>query len=75
MKAWASDYQNGKFTAFAITDEHIRIFGNMALVRSKSVFTRLQKGKEVNGTSLYTDTYIKENDRWWCVQAQITPIK
>lgn len=75
MQAWANDYQNGKFIAFAITDEHIRIFGNMALVRAKSVFTRLQNGKEVSGTSLYTDTYIKENDRWWCVQAQITPIR
>jgi hypothetical protein len=75
MKAWATDYQNGKFTSFSIIDEHIRIFGNMALVRSKSVFKYLQNGKEVTGTSLYTDTYIKENNRWWCVQAQITPIK
>lgn len=75
MKSWATDYQNGKFTTFSITDEHIRLFGNMALIRSKTVFTRLQDGKEVKGNSIYTDTYIKENDRWWCVQAQITPIK
>jgi hypothetical protein len=75
MKAWTTDYQNGKFTAFSITDEDIRIFGNMALIRSKTVYTRLQSGKEVKGNSIYTDTYIKENDRWWCVQAQITPIK
>ena len=75
MKAWATDYQNGKFNAFSIRDEHIRIFGNMALVRSRSIFTRLLDGKEVTGTSLYTDTYIKETGRWWCVQAQITAIK
>lgn len=75
MKAWATDYENGKFTNFSITDEDIRIFGNMALVRSKTIYTRLQDGKEVSGNSIYTDTYIKENDRWWCVQAQITPIK
>lgn len=75
MKAWATDYQSGNFIAFATTDEHIRIFGNVALVRSKSVFKYLQNGKEISGTSLYTDTYIKENGRWWCVQAQITPIK
>lgn len=74
-KAWATDYDKGKFTDFSITDEHIRIFGNMALVRSKTVYTRLQDGKEIAGNSIYTDTYIKENDRWWCVQAQITPIK
>lgn len=74
MKAWATDYQNGKFSSFSITDEHIRIFGNMALVRSMTVYNRIANGKEVKGNSLYTDTYIKENGRWWCVQAQITPI-
>lgn len=74
MKDWATDYQNGKFTSFKIEDEHIRIFGNMALVRSKTVYTRQQNSKEAKGSSIYTDTYFKEGDRWWCVQAQITPI-
>lgn len=74
MKAWATDYQEGKFTSFSITDETIRIFGSVALVRSKTVYTRIQDGKEVSGNSIYTDTYIKVDGRWWCVQAQITPI-
>ena len=74
MTAWATDYQNGKFISFSITNEHIRIFGNMALIRSKTVYKRVQEGKEVSGNSIYTDTYIKENGRWWCVQAQITPV-
>ena len=74
MRDWATDYSNGKFTSFSITDEVIRIFGDMALVRSKTVYTRIKGNKEVLGNSIYTDTYIKENGRWWCVQAQITPI-
>lgn len=75
MKDWAHSYTESGFTAFDYTDEVIRIFGNMALVRSKTVYTRLNDGKEITGNSLYTDTYIKDNGRWWCIQAQITPIK
>ncbi|MBS1682142.1 MAG: nuclear transport factor 2 family protein [Bacteroidetes bacterium] len=74
MKNWATDYPNGNFTSFSYSDEHIRFFGNIALVRSKSFYTRIKNGKKINGSSIYTDTYKKENGRWWCIQAQITPI-
>jgi hypothetical protein len=74
MRDWSHAYGDGNFTSFEITDEHIRIFGNTALVRSRTVYTRTIKGKETLGNSIYTDTYIKENGRWWCVQAQITPV-
>jgi len=33
------------------------------------------EGKEVKGNSVYTDTYVKEDGVWRCVQAQITPVK
>ena len=75
MKAWASDYGNGNFSSFIYVDEVIRIFGDIALVRSKTVYTRVKDGKAISGNSTYTDTYIKEDGRWWCIQAQITPIK
>jgi len=74
MRDWSHAYTQGNFTSFEITDEHIRIFGNTALVRSRTVYTRLINGHETHGNSIYTDTYIKENGRWWCVQAQITPV-
>jgi hypothetical protein len=75
MKGWAHGYENSKYTSFNYTDEFIRIFGNTALVRSKTVYTKEVDGKTISGASVYTDTYIKENGRWWCVQAQITGIK
>jgi Domain of unknown function (DUF4440) len=75
MKGWATGYQDSGYTAFEKTDEHIRIFGNTALVRSKTPYTKLMDGKIIQGASVYTDTYIKENGRWWCVQAQITAVK
>jgi hypothetical protein len=71
MKEWASGYSSGQLTSFIYTDELIRIFGNMALVRSRTDYVKQSGAK---GSSVYTDTYIKENGRWWCVQAQITAI-
>ena len=75
LKNWASDYQNSGVDSFTYTDEHIRIFGNMALVRSKSVYTYQQDGQSLTGYSVYTDTYLKEHGKWRCVQAHMTPIK
>ncbi len=74
MKDWAHDYQDGGFTSFTQGDEFIRIFGNVALVRSRTTSTRRKNGVNIAGGSIYTDTYVKENGRWWCVQAQITAI-
>ncbi len=75
MEDWANDYGKSGFASFGYTDEHIRILGTVALVRSKSVWTRDVDGKKTSGSSIYTDTYIKENGAWLCVQAQITPIR
>ena len=47
----------------------------MALVRSKTFYTKTVDGKQITGHSVYTDTYIKEDGKWLCVQAQITPEK
>jgi hypothetical protein len=75
LKHWATDFDNSGYTSFAYADETIRIFGNMALVRAKTVFTRNTNGQRIEGNSVYTDTYLKENGEWLCVQAQITPRK
>ena len=74
MKNWATDYPSGGFTSFTYEDEFIRFFGDVALIRSKTVYTRIKNGKTISGNSVYTDSYVKENGRWWCVQAQITPV-
>lgn len=75
MKDWSHGYETSKYTSFSYTDESIRVFGNMALVRSKTVYTKLIDGETVHGNTVYTDTYIRENGRWWCVQAQLTPVR
>jgi len=75
LEDWATAYKTSGYTSFSYTDEVIRIFGNTALVRSKTVYTREVDGKTVQGNSIYTDTYVKENGSWKCIQAQITPVK
>jgi ketosteroid isomerase-like protein len=74
IRGWSTAYTHSGYTDFSYTDESIRIFGNMALVRSKTVYTKQIGDKELNGNSIYTDTYVKENHHWKCVQAQITPV-
>lgn len=75
LKNWATDFQNSGVDTFSYTDEVIRIFGSTALVRSKSVFTKRIEGQLKTGYSVYTDTYIKENGRWRCVQVHMTPVQ
>lgn len=75
MKEWTTGYKDSGYTAFSKTDESIRIFGNMALVRSRTPYKALHHGVVEEGSTIYTDTYIKENGRWWCIQAQLTSVK
>jgi len=75
MQGWARGYINSGYTSFTYTDEVIRIFDNMALVIARTPYTKVINGETVHGSSIYTDTYIKREGRWWCVQAHITPAK
>ena len=75
MKGWAHGYDTSVYRSFAMQDEVIRVFGNTALVRAETTCTFVKDGKELNGITVYTDTYIKLDGRWWCIQAQLTPKK
>ncbi|NJO24947.1 MAG: nuclear transport factor 2 family protein [Bacteroidia bacterium] len=73
MKGWAHGYDALLYKSFVMRNELIRIMGNTALVRAETFYTYTDNGKEVSGTTVYTDTYIKLDGRWWCIQAQLTP--
>lgn len=75
LKNWATDFDNSGYASFTYADECIRIFGDIALVRSKTIFTKAVNGKTITGYTIYTDTYKKENGNWKCIQVQITPVK
>ena len=75
MKGWSHGYDPSFYKSFAMQNESIRIVGNTALVRAETIYTYSDSGKEIKGTTVYTDTYIKLDGRWWCIQAQLTPKK
>ncbi len=75
LKNWATDYENSGCISFTYEDECIRIFNDIALVRSKTTAIRKVDGKLLTGHTIYTDTYKKENAGWKCIQVQITPLR
>ena len=75
LKNWATDYEKSGCISFTYEDECIRIFNDIALVRSKTTAIRKVDGKLLTGHTIYTDTYKKENDVWKCIQVQITPLR
>lgn len=74
LKAWATGFDPDTIPNWDVRDEHISVFGPVALVRSTNKFTERRKGKEITGMACYTDTYLFENGAWKCLQAQITSV-
>jgi hypothetical protein len=72
MIAWLHGFDG--FTYWDYRDERINIFGNTALVHATNKYVVIRDGKESTGMSMYTDTYIKENGEWKCVQAQLSKL-
>lgn len=75
MREWAHGYDSSYFVSFTKENESIRIFGDMALVRSETLAIFKDKGNIAWKRGIYTDTYVRINGRWWCVQAQLTSKK
>ncbi|MBL7744772.1 MAG: nuclear transport factor 2 family protein [Chitinophagaceae bacterium] len=75
MKEWAHGYDSSYLISFTKENESIRIFGDMALVRSETLAVFNDKGTIGRRRGIYTDTYVRVSGRWWCVQAQLGPKK
>lgn len=72
MQNWAPGA--AKMLYWDYRDERIRVVGNIALVMSINVYKVRVNDKIVEKASHYTDTYLKENGQWRCVQAQLTEV-
>ena len=59
---------------FDLEEVQVRIFDNMALIVAKTKDKKIKDGTYISGETRYTDTYIKENGEWRCVQVQLTRI-
>jgi Domain of unknown function (DUF4440) len=71
---WATDFDADRIPYWDTRDEQIEIFGDVALVRSTNKYIRRAEGREVVGMTTYTDTYIRQDGAWLCIQAQLTAV-
>jgi ketosteroid isomerase-like protein len=74
LRRWATGFDPGVIVYWDVRDELITIFDDVALVRATNKATIRQGGTERTGMSTYTDTYLRENGEWKCIQAQITTV-
>lgn len=74
LTQWKTGFDNEVYLYWDYRNEKITIVGNTALVRSVTKYTVLKEGKEITGMTQYTDTYVKENGSWKCLQAQLTAV-
>lgn len=74
LKRWATGFDPDLIPYWDVRDELITLIGNVALVRSTNRQVIHRDGKETTSMSTYTDTYIYQHGRWWCIQAQITAV-
>ncbi len=74
LEEWATGFDPARILYFDYRDEKIDVFGNTALLRSTNKSIRIRDGVETTGMTMYTDTYVREDGAWKCVQAQITPM-
>lgn len=72
---WRTGFDPDVIAYWDYRDEKITVIGNTGLVRSVNKYTILKDGKEITAMSQYTDTYIKENGTWKCIQAQLTNVE
>lgn len=71
---WAKDFDPDLIPYWDMRDQHITLFGDVALVRAVNKWTRRKNGAEVTGMTLYTDIYLRTDGTWLCIQAQIQSI-
>ncbi|MFZ6013155.1 MAG: nuclear transport factor 2 family protein [Bacteroidota bacterium] len=74
MKDWAHGYDPQKMAEFGYDEVIVRIVGSTATVNARTKYKISKDGPWVMNNR-YTDVYVKENGRWWCISAQLTPIK
>jgi len=71
---WKTGFDPNVIVYWDYRNEKITVIGTTALVRSVNKYTIVNDGKEITAMSQYTDTYVKENGMWRCIQAQITNV-
>ena len=74
LTAWKTGFDAEIYLYWDYRFEKITIIGSTALVRAVNKYVTRKDGQETTAMSQYTDTYVKENGTWKCIQAQLTAV-
>lgn len=74
LKEWATGFDPDVIVYWDVRDELITLVGDVALVRSTNKQVVRREGVETSAMTTYTDTYVYQQGRWQCIQAQITRV-
>ncbi len=71
---WATGFDPNIITYWDMRAEDITLIGDVALVHATTKWTRVINGIETDGMTCYTDTYIRDEETWLCIHAQLTSV-
>lgn len=74
LRYWARGFDPDVIVYWDMRDERIAVVGSTALVKATNRWIRRNGQDTATGMTLYTDTYVRTDGGWLCVQAQLTPV-
>ena len=64
-----------KFQSAKVDDMKVYLYGDAAVVNGRWRGKLVEKGKNIDTTERFTDTFIRQNGQWRCVASQGSTIK
>ena len=64
---------NYKFEDVSMSDLHVKVYGDTAIVRGKQTVKGKYKGQNISGTEAFTDTFVNMNGQWRCAATHNSP--
>ena len=64
-----------KYETSKVEDMKVYVYGDAAVVNGRWKAKFVEKGKPVDTTERFTDTYVRQNGQWKCVASQGSTIK
>lgn len=64
---------NYKFEDVSMSDLHVKVYGDTAIVMGKQTVKGKYKGQNISGTEAFTDTFVNMNGQWRCAATHNSP--
>jgi ketosteroid isomerase-like protein len=57
-----------------LSDMKVRVYGDTAVITGKAVTKGTHKGKDIGGTFMFTDVWVKHGALWQCVAEHVSKL-